>query len=83
MTPEQKKTLRKFKGVIGAAQDAARNTLVTGCNDQGAYIQFGRDMSTYNLAEALMYAESYERDGYYAAGTVDKAIAAAVAAAGE
>lgn len=74
LTEEQKKVLRKVKGVAGNLQDVARNVLVQGCIDQGAYIQFGQDMRLYNLCEALLYAESYEKQGMYAPGTTQKAI---------
>lgn len=73
-TEEQKRKLRKVRGVAGPLQDTARNILVTGCFDQGAYIQFGRDLVLYNLWEALLYAKSYEEQGMYALGTAQRAL---------
>lgn len=78
LSAEDKSKLRKIKGVAGHVQDIARNTMVPGNTDQGAYIQFGRDLATYNLLEALMYAQNYEDKGMYAEGTVAKATAAAL-----
>lgn len=74
VTEEQKKQLRKVKGVTGPLQDIARNTLVQGCLEQGAYIQFGADLRIYNLWEALLYAHGYEERGMYRAGTAQKAL---------
>jgi hypothetical protein len=71
---ETKKKLRKLRSVTGPIQDIARNTLVQGVIDRGAYIQFGSDMVVYNLWEALLYAKSYEDQGMYVAGTVEKAL---------
>jgi len=77
-TDVQKDKLRSIKGVAGPVQDVARNTLVCGCQDQGAYIQFGRDLQIYNLYEALLYAESYESSGCYAEGSVKKTFDAVI-----
>lgn len=71
-TDVEKKHLRKVKGVAGKLQDVARNSLVSGNTEQGAYIQFGADLRIYNLYEALLYAHNYEESGAYAAGTVEK-----------
>jgi hypothetical protein len=73
-TEEQKRALRKIKGVAGERQDIARNTLVKGCLEQGAYIQFGRDMAVYNLWEALLFAQGYEEDGMYKTGSAQAAL---------
>lgn len=74
VTEEQKVKWRKVRGLAGPLQDTARNILVNGCIDQGAYIQFGRDLVLYNLWEALLYAQSYEKQGMYAEGTVQKVL---------
>jgi hypothetical protein len=74
-----KRQLRKVKGIAGGLQDIARNTLVKGCIEQGAYIQFGEDMQVYNLYEALLYAEGYELRGMYRAGSVQSTVDALVA----
>lgn len=52
--------------------------LLKGCLIQGAYIQAGDDVRLYGLSEALAYAKGYEKSGNYAAGTADKAYAAAL-----
>ena len=71
---QSKKALRKERGVAGKLQERARNCLSGGCLDQGAYIQFGSDLQTYNLYEALLYAHSYEEQGCYKLGTTQKAL---------
>ena len=43
--------------------------LLKGCKDQGAYIQFHEDLR-FGLWGALLSAESYEKDGMYAEGTI-------------
>lgn len=48
-------------------------TLLKGCRDQGAYIQFHEDLR-FGLWGALLSAESYEKDGMYAEGTVHDAM---------
>ena len=80
ITKTDKNKLRKIRGTAGKCQDQARNTLVKGCLVQGAYIQFGIDLNTYNLFEALLYAESCEKDGFYKEGTVKEATQAALKA---
>jgi hypothetical protein len=77
---EQKRKLRKVKGVAGKLQDIARNTLVGGTIAQGAYIQFGSDLRTYNLWEALLYAKGYEDKGDYAEGSTQCALDAVLKA---
>jgi hypothetical protein len=74
--------LRKVKGVAGKLQDIARNTLVQGCIDRGAYIQFGADMGLYNLWSALNSAKSYEEDGMYSPGSAQRALDAVLAKMG-
>jgi hypothetical protein len=74
VSEQHKRQLRKIKGVAGQLQDIARNTLVTGCIEQGAYIQFGADLATYSLYEALLYAEGYEAQGMYRAGSVQRTV---------
>ncbi len=76
VTDEVKNALRKTKS--GPICDVARNTLVKGCIQQGAYIQFGSDFKVYGLWGALMSADSYEKDGYYAPGSVAKTLEAVV-----
>ena len=71
---DHKKALRKVRGVAGKLQDHARHCLNKGCLDQGAYIQFGSDLQTYNLYEALLYAYSYEEAGHYVKGTTQTAL---------
>lgn len=39
----------------------------------GLAIQFSTDCRTYNVWEALLYVEGYERNGHYAPGTAVKA----------
>ena len=75
-TEEQKKVLRKIKEIEHKAVEVSRNTLVCGCTEQMAYVQFGIDVQTYNLWEALLYAEGYEGKGYKP-GTAQKALDAA------
>jgi len=76
VSDEMKKALRKVKS--GRIFDLARNTLVKGCISQGAYIQFGIDVPLYGLWSALLSAESYERDGAFAPGTVQKTLDAVI-----
>lgn len=80
VTEAQKARLRKVKGVAGSLQDVARNTLVSGVLEKGAYIQFGVDMGTYNLWEALLYAEGYEAKGMYKLGSAQAALDAVLRA---
>lgn len=75
---EHKTQLRKIRTIAHKSVEAARNTLVTGCIEQGAYMQFGRDVTVYGLWEALLYASNYEGDGAYEVGTAQKALDAAV-----
>ena len=42
------------------------------------YIQFGSDLRTYNLWEALLYADSYEKSGGYQQSSVQSALDAVV-----
>jgi hypothetical protein len=73
MLEEQKKALRRIKKIDHPAVETARNALVCGCIDQGAYIQFAKDVTLYGLYEALLYAQNYEERGCYAKGTTTKA----------
>ena len=69
-TPEHVKTaMRKMKKV----PVCIKATLLKGCKDQGAYIQFNEDVR-FGLWGALLSAESYEKDGMYAEGTVHDAM---------
>lgn len=77
-TDEQKALLRKVRGVPGAIQDIARNTLNRGTIDQDAYIQFGVDLGTYNLWEALLYAKGNEDRGMFKPGSAQKALNAVI-----
>jgi hypothetical protein len=60
---------RKVKTVPAAIKAA----IYAGCTDPGAAMQFQSDVTTYNLFEALLYVEGYEKDGFFAAGTAAKA----------
>jgi len=71
-----KDKLRAVRGVAGNVQDAARHCLSSNCLDQGAYIQFGADLRTYNLWEALLYAATYEDGGAYVTGSVAATLSA-------
>ena len=75
-TNDQKKALRRHKKIHGI--DDVRHTLVKGCIDREAYMQFPYDVRVYGLWEALLYAESYETEGKYAPGTAQKALDAAI-----
>jgi len=74
LSPENKKQLRKTKS--GDLYDTARNLLNAGIVPSnglsGAYIQFDKDVKLYGLYEALLYAESYEKQGHFVEGTVSK-----------
>ena len=43
-----------------------------GASNQGVVMQFFEDFRTYGLDEAITYAKSYEKDGYYNEGTVNE-----------
>lgn len=75
--------LCRIKRADDPSAEAARHVLVSGCTNQGAYIQFGRDLVLYGLWEALLYAESYEQKGWYSPGTVQGAIDASIKPKGE
>jgi hypothetical protein len=62
--------MRKVKTVPACI----KATILKGCVNQGAYIQFVQDVGMYGLWEALLYAESYEANGDYAQGTVHDAM---------
>lgn len=83
-TEKQKKVLRKLKLGDKAADEAryAVQAGITSSGISGAYIQFGRDLQTYGLWEALLYVEQYEQQGEYKEGTAQKALDAAIAEAG-
>jgi hypothetical protein len=66
-------TLRKTKS--GPLVDIARNTLnsgIVGNGLHGPYIQFGQDIALYGLWEALLYAETYENQGHFVDGTLER-----------
>lgn len=70
-TPNHVKAkMRKVKTIPACI----KATLLKGCVNQGAYMQFHQDVGVYNLWEALLYAESYEANGDYANGTVHEAM---------
>lgn len=80
LSPVHKTALRKVRA-SGPLFDLARNTLnkgITSSGISGAYIQFATDCRIYGLYEALLYAEGYERQKAYAAGTVATVLAALV-----
>lgn len=67
-TEPEKVKLRKMrtlpsamKAVIYAGAQSSHSPAVT--------MQLGQDLQTYGLWEALLYVESYERDGMYKPGT--------------
>lgn len=71
-TPDAVKIkLRKLKTVPVKIKSA----VYSGCSDPAGTMQFAQDVATYNVWEALLYVESYEKDGLFAAGTAAKAIA--------
>jgi hypothetical protein len=71
-TPDAVKIkLRKLKAVPAKIKAA----VYAGCKDPGASMQFASDVATYNVWEALLYVESYEKDGFFATGTAAAAIA--------
>ena len=74
---EQRAALRKIKVINHSVVEAARNALVTGCLEQGYYIQFAQDIRTYGLWEALLYAEGYEGKGF-SEGSAQRALNAAL-----
>lgn len=74
-TEAQKKALRKIRTINSPVTEAARNTLVQGCLDQGYYIQFARDIPVYGLWEALLLAEDH-----FAPGAAQKALDKAISA---
>ena len=47
--------------------------IYSGCISQGADVQFIQDVRIYGLYEALLFAEGYEDEGYFAKGTAAKA----------
>lgn len=72
-TQEPIKELLRTMKVVPSSMKAA---ILKGCKDQMAYVQFGKDLSLYNLWEALLYVQSYETDGYYTKGTAHNALEA-------
>lgn len=67
---EHKARLRKQKTVPVSVKAA-----VYGGNKAGPMMaaQFYRDVTLYNLYEALLYVENYERTGEYVQGTAERA----------
>jgi len=71
ITPEEVKVkLRKMKTVPGKVKAA----IYGGCKDPGAAMQFNSDVQMYNLWEAILYCEGYEKDNMFAPGTAVAAI---------
>jgi hypothetical protein len=63
-----RETAIKMRGVKKCPV-AVKAALLRGCQEQGAYIQFSRDIAIDGLRGALMCAQSYEEQGMYAEGT--------------
>lgn len=74
MLGSRRTQLRKIKS--GKLVDTARNLLNCGIVSTGGlhgpYIQFGQDVALYGLWEALLYAETYEDQGKFVDGTMEK-----------
>ena len=76
-TEEVKKRYRK----IHTCPDSCKAVLYSGSlQGIGVIQQFYRDLKTYGLWEALLYAEGYEDEAYYKKGTAQAALDAAIAA---
>jgi ribosomal protein L25 (general stress protein Ctc) len=71
LTNDQKNALRKIKKVSGKVKVAMYNG-----NTPPPCIQFNRDVWMYNLYEAILYLEGYERDGLVSPGTAERVIEA-------
>jgi hypothetical protein len=70
-TPELKTKLRKTKTLPSKIK-----AIIYAGNKSGPAlaVQFNADVQTYGLWEALLYAEGYERDGFYVPGTAQTAL---------
>jgi hypothetical protein len=75
-TPDVVKNRLRTSGGIHAKKlpDCIKAEVYKGCKDPGASIQFNRDVSVYNVFEALLYVEGYESQGFYTVGTAKAAI---------
>lgn len=71
INPDLKIKLRKLRTVPGKVKAA----IYSGCSDPGAAVQFNSDVTVYGMYEALLYVEGYEKDGFFAPGTAEKALA--------
>jgi hypothetical protein len=70
-TPDTiKAKMRKVKTIPACI----KATLLKGCINQGAYMQFHQDVGMYGLWEAMLYAQGYEGNGDYTEGTVHDAM---------
>jgi len=74
-TPNHLKVkMRKMKSIpVGIKAEVYK-----GAKCLEATVQFNSDVNTYNLFEALLYVEDYEKSGHYAEGTAMKAMDAFV-----
>lgn len=75
MTPKElpeeiKNKLRKIKTETVLAC-AIRIIVVTGAINEAAIYQFDKDLRMYNLYEAILYVESYQKQGFYDKNTTD------------
>jgi len=53
---------------------AMKAAIYKGCTSMEAAVQFNSDVVTYNTFEALLFVESYEKDGFFAPGTAKAAM---------
>ena len=75
MTPKElpeeiKNKLRKIKTETVLARIIRRIAMV-GVINEAALDQFDKDLRMYNLYEAILYVESYQKQGFYDENTTD------------
>lgn len=69
LTPEQKARLRRVKTVSDKVKVAAYSG-----NGWSVCSQFQSDVRLYNMLEAVLYLEGYERQGLAAVGTASRVL---------
>jgi len=66
-SPDLRIKLRKIKTVT----IKVKALFLKGCTSRDHYVQFMNDVPRYGLWEALLYCESWEKDGHVTPGTAN------------
>lgn len=74
LLPQDKNRLRRIK--TATFPDTAKNILCANTISMTHQLQFWKDLDLFGAYDALLYLESYEKDGHFVKGTAKEILQA-------